>query len=115
MALPTALQPAIKRAKKSIQNSLLHPGDLKKKKIALDEIENANNISSQNGRIKWQTEMLIIPHYNLCPGDWYLSTNEIQWSIDKMPKWVENGKNEPDVNYSINGISYTSAPNSVKR
>jgi len=114
MPLPTALQPAIKRAKKAIQDYQLHPSE-EKRKTAEIEIENANKVSKKQGRRRWQMEMLIIPHYSLCRGSWYAESNEAQWSIDKMPTWAQNGKNEPDNSVSILGRAYTKAPPSVPK
>lgn len=117
-SFPQSLQPAIKRAKKAIQNYHLNPESSEKRDIALREIENANVVSIRNGnRRNWNKELLIVPHYDLFPHSWYCEMwqKETIWSIEKIPAWAENGSNEPNVGTNINGLKYTIAPKSERR
>ena len=111
--LPTASHAAIKRAKKAIQDLLLNPSE-EKRAIAQEEIENANKRRDSN-RTNWNKEILIVPHYGLCPSSWYCQTNEVQWSLNKMPEWAKNGKLEPKIGEMVHGHAYTSAPKSMSR
>ena len=114
--MPTSIPIAIKRAKKAIQKYILHPCE-KHKIIAEEEIENANNISKNTDRKEWKKELFIISYraFSLKLGstNWYDKTREVQWSLDKMPEWARNGKEEPDTGYAFGEHSYTKAPKSM--
>ena len=111
-----SLQPAIKRAKKAIQDYLLNPENDKKREKALAEIENANTVSDEYGRRRyWRNELLVVPHYDLVPSSWYAETRETQWSIERMPDWARNGKLVPELGTDISGRAYTVAPKSTPR
>lgn len=110
------LQTAIKKAKIAIQKSQLDPVNTVKRETALQEMAIANQLSrEQNNRLWWKNEILIKPHYSLQPDSWYIETKTVQWGIDNMPEWAQNGKIEPDLHVSINGIAYTEAPKSASR
>jgi hypothetical protein len=111
--LPTSSHAAIKRAKKAIQDLILNPSE-EKRAIAKEEIDNANKRRDSN-RTNWEKETLIIPHYGLCPSSWYCKTNEVQWSLNKMPDWAKSGKLEPKIGETVHGHAYTTPPKSQSR
>jgi len=112
--LPSALQPAIKRAKLAIQDALLSPSDPNKLALAERAVQNAHEVASKKGRKNWDKEILMVPHYQL--HSWYCETKDVQWSLTSMPQWAKNGRTEPIAGIDmINGFLYTDAPKSTGR
>jgi hypothetical protein len=104
----------IKRAKKAIRSSILHPFDEKLKNLAISAIYEANNNCGR--RINWKKEVFLVPHYTLVSRSWYCETSRDQWGLEIMPAWASNNKNEPDIGTAIgDDIVYTPAPKSASR
>jgi hypothetical protein len=113
---PTSVQPAIKRAKMAIQKALLNPGDETLIITAMEEIKNADDVTSKKGRSDWRGDIFIVPHYSLFEGNWYCNQwKQTHWSINKMPAWAYNGKVEPNLGELVLGREYTAAPKSTER
>jgi hypothetical protein len=104
----------IKRAKKAIRASILHPFDEKLTNLAIIAIDQANQNCGR--RINWKKEVFIVPHYTLVPNSWYYETKQDKWGLEIMPAWASNNKNEPDIGTVISDdIVYTPAPKSASR
>ena len=103
----------IKRAKKAIRASILHPFDEKLTNLAISAIDEANRNCGR--RLNWKKEVFLIPHYSLVPGSWYYETKEDKWGLEIMPEWASNNKNEPENGAIIGNIVYTTAPKSASR
>lgn len=108
----------IKAAKKAIQAYHISPSDATR--VAAESAIATANANCGN-RCDWNQEILILPHYGHFDAEktrpiWYLKTRgEVQWSMDTMPEWANNGADEPVVGTIVNGVTYSLRPKSQSR